>query len=116
MVALKCQQYQFADRGSSGDRSTGFYNALRRKFVWSIRASQSHATKPDGGLSTCSRDVCPGPCCIPVGAQPWGRWRGYVEGDSFEEASNWDDCHDDQCAITDVQNTPCDTRTQIRAW
>ena len=60
--------------------------------------------------------VCPGPCCIPVGAQPWGRWRGYVEGDSFEEASNWDDCHDDQCAITDVQNTPCDTRTQIRAW
>ena len=45
-----------------------------------------------------------------------GRWRGYVEGDSFEEASNWDDCHDDQCAITDVQNTPCDTRTQIRAW
>ena len=25
--------------GSSGDRSTGFYNALRRKFVWSIRAS-----------------------------------------------------------------------------
>ena len=55
--------------GTSGDRSTGFYNALRKKYVWSIR-----------------------PGCIPAGSKPSGRWRGYVEGDSFESAANWDNC------------------------
>ena len=60
--------------GSSGDRSTGFYNALRRKFVWSIRASNPSISRdePDGGLSACSRDRAQVPAASQLARSPGG--------------------------------------------
>ena len=75
--------------GSCGDRSTGFYNALRRKYTWSIR-----------------------PQCIPEGSSPGGRWRGLVEADSFGAAANWDHCFEGQCQ---PMGDAC-TTGRVRAW
>ena len=75
--------------GSCGDRSTGFYNPLRKKYVWSIR-----------------------PECVPAGSSPSARWRGMVEADSFGEAANWDRCFDGKCKPVE---DACESG-RVRAW
>ena len=87
--------------GENGDRSTGFWNGLRRKFVWSIR-----------------------PNCIPSGSEAFNaespRWRGYVEGDSAEASANWDQCFPDSklpAGISHCQGrTDACTKGRVVSW
>ena len=75
--------------GGCGDRSTGFINRLRKKWVWSMR-----------------------PMCVPPGSSPSARWRGLAEGDSVAAAANWDQCFDGKCQPP----TDACTSGRIRAW